>query len=76
MEDEQVESFSASPEVAAKILAALGHAVEEDDVTGFAFGEIMPRVEPGKVPLRPKDGGTFGSGPTPEASWTAWNKVG
>ena len=75
MEEDQVEGFSASPEVAARILAALGQMDEDADVSGFAFGDIMPRVEPGKVPLRPKDGGTIG-GPAPEASWTAWNKSG
>jgi hypothetical protein len=76
MAEEDEASFRASPEVAAQIIEALKVA-GGDDVSGFAFGELMPRVTPGKSPLRPKDGGRPGGLPNPtEAAWTTWTKIG
>lgn len=70
-------TFMAPPEVAAEIIAALGEDVDGDDVSGFAFGELLPRVEAGQPPLRPKDAGSAGGMVDPtEAGWTAWKKIG
>ncbi len=59
------ETFQASPEMAQKILDAL----EGNEVEGFKFAELMPRVDPKRAPLRPKDLSAKGG---VEAPWTTW----
>lgn len=63
--------FSATPELAAKIVTALATSADEDEVSGFQFNPLNPLMHREIAPLRPKDPSRVSDGPI-ETSWTTW----